>query len=93
MFDLDGALAASKSVLEAEIASLLYDLLLIVKVAAISRGAWLQFETQVLSQLPEGDRLASLSILPTCGTQFFQYAGMWKKLYSEDFTAAEKRRS
>jgi len=33
----------------------------------------------------------NLSILPTCGTKFFQYDGDWKKLYSEDFTADEKK--
>jgi phosphomannomutase len=90
VFDLDGTLAASKSPLDPEMASLLHDLLGVVKVAIISGGAWLQFETQVLSMLPQNDRLTMLSILPTCGTQFFQYTGEWKKLYSEDFTADEK---
>ena len=33
-----------------------------------------------------------LSILPACGTQFFQYAGEWKKLYAEDFTADQKEK-
>ena len=92
VFDLDGTLAASKSTLDAEMASLLHDLLSVVRVAVISGGAWLQFEKQVLSQLPQDERLARLSILPTCGTQFFQYRGEWKKLYSEDFTAGEKAR-
>ena len=36
--------------------------------------------------------LANLSILPTCGTKFFRYAGDWKKIYSEDFTASEKEK-
>ena len=36
------------------------------------------------------DVLKNLSLLPTCGTKFYQYAGDWEKLYSEDFTAAEK---
>jgi phosphomannomutase len=90
VFDLDGTLAASKSSLDAEMASLLHDLLSVVKVAVISGGAWLQFEKQVLSKLPQDNSLAKLSILPTCGTQFFQYAGKWKKLYSEDFTADER---
>jgi HAD superfamily hydrolase (TIGR01484 family) len=90
VFDLDGTLAASKSTLDAEMASLLHDLLGIVKVAVISGGAWTQFEKQVLSRLPQDERLASLSILPTCGTQFFQYAGQWKRLYAENFTAAER---
>ena len=92
VFDLDGTLAASKSSLDAEMASLLHDLLSVVKVAVISGGAWLQFEKQVLSKLPQDESLTKLSILPTCGTQFFQYAGAWKKLYSEDFTAAEKEK-
>jgi len=92
VFDLDGTLAASKSSLDAEMLSLLHELLGVVKVAVISGGAWLQFERQMLSKLPQDDRLAKLSILPTCGTEFFQYAGAWKKLYSEDFTAAEKGR-
>jgi hypothetical protein len=73
-------------------ASLLHNLLSVVKVAAISGGAWLQFEGQMLSQLPHDGQLARLSILPTCGTQFFQYSGEWKKLYSEDFTVGEKAR-
>jgi HAD superfamily hydrolase (TIGR01484 family) len=34
----------------------------------------------------------NLSLLPTCGTKFFQYKGDWEKIYSEDFTANEKER-
>lgn len=92
VFDLDGTLAPSKSSLDTEMSSLLHDLLGIVKVAVISGGAWLQFEKQVLFNLPQDERLTRLSILPTCGTQFFQYTGQWKKLYSEDFTAIEKEK-
>jgi HAD superfamily hydrolase (TIGR01484 family) len=92
VFDLDGTLAASKSPLDAEMSSLLHDLLGVVKVAVISGGAWQQFERQVLSNLPQDGRLAGLSILPTCGTEFFQYIGEWKKLYSEDFIADEKEK-
>jgi HAD superfamily hydrolase (TIGR01484 family) len=71
-------------------ASLLHDLLGIVSVAVISGGAWIQFETQMLAHLPHDQRLTKLSILPTCGTQFFQYTTEWKRLYAEDFTADEK---
>jgi len=92
VFDLDGTLAQSKSTLDAEMASLLHDLLGVVQVAIISGGAWLQFERQVLSHLPKDTLLAKLSILPTCGTQFFQYKEAWKKLYAEDFTPDEKRK-
>jgi len=66
VFDLDGTLAASKSSLDSEMASLLRDLLGVAKVAIISGGAWLQFQKQVLSNLPQDDLLAKLSILPTC---------------------------
>ena len=66
--------------------ALLHDLLGIVKVAIISGGGWPQFEKQLLSNLPHDERLANLSLLPTCGTEFFRYSGDWKKIYSEDFT-------
>jgi len=92
VYDLDGTLAESKSSLDAEMSTRLHDLLGVVKVAIISGGDWPQFEKQVLSRLPHDERLANLSILPTCGTKFFQYGGDWKKLYSEDFTAAEKEK-
>ncbi len=92
VFDLNGTLAESKSPLDAEMSGLLHDLLGIVKVAVISGGDWPQFKTQLLSNLSSDARLGNLSLLPTCGTKFFQYAGDWKKLYSEDFTAAEKEK-
>ena len=92
VFDLDGTLAESKSSLDAEMSALLHDLLGVVKVAVISGGGWPQFEKQLLSHLPHDERLVNLSLLPTCGTKFFQYTGDWKKLYSEDFTASEKEK-
>jgi phosphomannomutase len=91
IFDLDGTLAQSKSSLDAEMAGLLGRLLGTVKVAIISGGAWAQFEKQVLAFLPRDQRLKRLSLLPTCGTKFYQFDGTWKKLYSEDFSASEKQ--
>jgi HAD superfamily hydrolase (TIGR01484 family) len=90
VFDLDGTLAPSKSALDEETAALLHDLLGIVKVAVISGGAWSQFEKQLLSDIPHDDSLANLSLLPTCGTKFFQYSGDWKQVYSEDLTAEQR---
>jgi len=90
VYDLDGTLAESKSSLDAEMAALLHDLLGVIKVAVISGGNWPQFETQLLSHLPHDERLANLSLLPTCGTKFYQYAGDWKKLYEEDFTKDQR---
>lgn len=91
VFDLDGTLAESKSALDPDMAHLLVRLLEVVKVAIISGGAWEQFETQVLSNLPQDDRLKDLSMLPTCGTQFYRYDDGWKKLYAEDFSPEEKK--
>ena len=92
VFDLDGTLAPSKSSLAPETARLLRDLLGILKVAVISGGAWAQFEKQLLTDLPKDSLLANLSLLPTCGTKFFQYNEKWQELYSEDLTAEQKKK-
>jgi phosphomannomutase len=92
VYDLDGTLAESKSSLDAEMSARLHDLLGVIKVAVISGGDWPQFETQLLSHFPQDDRLLNLSLLPTCGTKFYQYSGEWKKLYEEDFTADQREK-
>lgn len=71
-------------------ATLLAALLSVVKVAIISGGGFPQFQTQVVANLPQDDRLNNLSLLPTCGTRFYQYKAGWQLLYAEDFTDAEK---
>jgi phosphomannomutase len=90
VFDLDGTLAESKAALDAEMAALLKSLLGEVKVAVISGGDWPQFETQLLANLSPDANLKNLSILPTCGTKFYQFDSNWQQLYAEDFTKAEK---
>jgi HAD superfamily hydrolase (TIGR01484 family) len=90
VFDLDGTLAPSKSAIDAETATLLTSLLSVVKVAVISGGGFPQFQTQLVAYLPQNDCLNNLSLLPTCGTRFYQYKAGWQLLYAEDFTAAEK---
>jgi phosphomannomutase len=90
VFDLDGTLAKSKSPLERDMADLLDRLMGVMKVAVISGGAWPQFETQLLANLPGGDRLRQLSLLPTSGTKFLRYDGQWTQLYAENFTPDDK---
>jgi HAD superfamily hydrolase (TIGR01484 family) len=90
VFDLDGTLAASKSVVGTEVAGLLYELLGLTKVAIISGGGWTQFERQLLAHLPVGDRLRGLYLLPTCGTQMFEYRGSWSRVYAEEFSASQR---
>ena len=92
VFDLDGTLAESKASIDAEMATLLDSLLKIVKVSVISGGDWSQFEKQVVARLSQDERLKNLSLLPTCGTKFYKYDSKWALLYSEDFTAAEKKK-
>jgi phosphomannomutase len=92
VFDLDGTLAESKSSLGLEMAGLLHQLLGVMKVAVISGGAWPQFQTQLLANLPIDERLKDLSLLPTCGTQFYEYVGTWSKIYSEDLSIEEKEK-
>jgi phosphomannomutase len=90
VFDLDGTLAPSKSAIDPGMARLINQLLKVVRVAVISGGGWPQFQKQVLAHLSGDDGLKNLSLLPTCGTKFFQYDGEWKQLYSEDFTSSER---
>jgi len=90
VFDLDGTLAESKSALGGEMSILLHDLLSVVKVAVISGGGWPQFEKQLLANLPHDECLVNLSLLPVCGTKFFQYKTDWQQIYSEDLSSQEK---
>jgi phosphomannomutase len=93
VFDLDGTLAESKAAIDKEMAHLFSGLLDVAKVAIISGGDWPQFEKQVIAHLPKGTKLSRLFILPTCGTKFYKYKSSgWKKIYSEDFTAEEKKK-
>jgi phosphomannomutase len=90
VFDLDGTLAESKSAVDDEMSAFLGKLLTIVKVAIISGGDWPQFEKQLLSNLSGSANLRNLSLLPTCGTKFYNFDREWKKQYSEDFSTGEK---
>ena len=92
VFDLDGTLARSKSPLDPVMGALLGRLLAVTRVAVISGGAWPQFNSQMLAGLAPDARLDNLSILPTCGTQFYIRDGGWRRLYSEDFAVEEKAR-
>ena len=91
VFDLDGTLAPSKSPIDVEMGTLMRSLLAVVRVAVISGGTWIQFETQLLSRLPSDEGLTHLSLLPTCGTKFLAYEGHWRTLYSEDLSTVEKQ--
>jgi HAD superfamily hydrolase (TIGR01484 family) len=90
-FDLDGTLAPSKAEPDAEMIALLVSLLEVARVAIISGADYAQFQGQVLAHLPASADLRRLSLLPTCGTRFYQYTETWEKLYSEDLSVSQKR--
>jgi len=92
VFDLDGTLAESKAAIDDEMVALFARLLDVARVAIISGGDWPQFQTQVVARLPQGDRLARLSLEPTCGTKFYEYKDGWQKLYSQDLSDAQKQK-
>ena len=92
VFDLDGTLAKSKSALDAEMAALLNRLLSHINVSVISSGDWSQFQKQVLAHLASDERLKNLSLLPTCGTQFYKYKNDWDRLYAEGLSAEQKEK-
>lgn len=90
IFDLDGTLAESKAAVDKEMAAILGSLLAVARVAIISGGDWPQFEKQVLSHLTDKKQFKKLSILPTCGTKYYQYKKGWTELYAENFTEEEE---
>lgn len=90
-FDLDDTLAPSKSPIDPRMAALLVELLAVTEVCIISGGRFEQFRDQVLTQLPAGDALHRLHLMPTCGTQYFRWDGAaWAVQYAEDLTTTEK---
>ena len=91
IFDLDGTLAKSKSAIDKEMAILFKELLEVTQVAIISGGDWPQFEKQVINQLPKDTAFTKLSILPTCGTKYYQYKKNWVKVYEEKFSDEERK--
>jgi phosphomannomutase len=92
VFDLDGTLALSKTSLDAEMSAILNKLIGIIKVAVISGGNWPQFQKQVISHLVGDERLKNLALLPTCGTQFYNYVNGWERIYAENFTPDQKEK-
>jgi phosphomannomutase len=92
VFDLDGTLAESKAALDAAMAELLKLLLGQVKVAVISGGDWPQLETQLLANLSPDANPKKLSLLPNCGTNFYQFDSDRQQLYADDLTGDENEK-
>lgn len=93
-FDLDDTLAVSKSRIDDRMAGLLARLIRATDVCIISGGKFEQFDSQVLQHLSaEADALASLHLMPTCGTRYYRWAdGAWQLVYAEDLADEDRRR-
>ncbi|MDO8430489.1 MAG: HAD family hydrolase, partial [Candidatus Taylorbacteria bacterium] len=80
VFDLDNTLARSKTVIDEEMAGLLYKLLKKKKVSVISGGSYAQFEKELLYALPFNTNFSNLHIFPTDGTAYYAWIrdeGRW----------------
>jgi hypothetical protein len=93
VFDLDGTLAPSKSVMDQEMAKLIKELLTVKKVAVIGGGKLELFKHQFLNELkvPES-LLKNLYLFPTTATTFLRYQNGWEKVYSHDLTKEQIER-
>ena len=92
-FDLDGTLAPSKSLLPDRMGTLLSQLLDHFQVCIISGGKYDIFvENALASKQLDGNKFKNLHLMPTCGTRYYTFSdGIWKKIYSEDFSDTEKQ--
>jgi len=97
VFDLDGTLTESKSRLTEKMAIVFAELLTKHQVAVISGCAFTQFKEQfVLPLVAYNDpfpKLFNLYLLPTCGSQLYEYAGReagFHRMYHNDLVLREK---
>jgi HAD superfamily hydrolase (TIGR01484 family) len=84
VFDLDGTLAPSKSVMDREMTSLFERLLAAKKVAVIGGGKYALFKMQLLAALRNSpkDLLKNLFLFPTTSNAFYRYDHGWKNVYT-----------
>ncbi len=91
-FDLDGTVTESKSPMDAEMADLFARLLLKVKIAIISGGAFEQFERQLPALTCSDEQLRNLFFFPTTGTRFYQFTDSWQQVYADEMTVEERQK-
>ena len=91
VFDLDGTLAPTKSVMDREMGKLMKRLLMAKRVAVIGGGKYQLFQEQFINELmvPK-PLLKNLFLFPTTSTAFYRYANSWKKVYSHQLSKSER---
>lgn len=92
VFDLDNTLTPSKMPMDREMSNLFTQLLDLSKVAVLSGGNFLEFQTDLLNPLPKSAKFSNLSIFATDGTAYYRYSGEWKNVYTESLSGEEKKK-
>lgn len=91
IFDLDGVLTETKSVMDQEMAELFCFLLARKKVAVIGGGKHTLFKEQLIRRLRCPRELwANLFLFPTTATIFYRFNRGWKKVYEEKLSGEER---
>ena len=87
VFDLDGTLAPTKSVMDGEMVKLFIKLLKAKKVAVIGGGKYGLFKEQMLGRL-KGNKslLQNLFLFPTTANAFYRYNKGWIRVYSHELS-------
>lgn len=94
VFDLDGTLAPTKSIIDKEMGNLIKELLKVKKVAVIGGGKYELFQEQFLNDLKAPDELmANLFLFPTTATTFYRWDKGWKQQYAHNLTEDEVKHS
>lgn len=95
-FDLDETLTETRTPITEEMTELLKQLLDKYQVCVISGGNFEQFQKQLLDHLQVEPRLlASLHIMPTCGTRYYKFdvnKNEWREVYAENLSNDEKEK-
>jgi phosphomannomutase len=94
VFDLDGTLAPSKAVMDAEMAGLFARLLAAKKVAVIGGGKYALFKLQLMAALKSCPPalFKNLYLFPTTSTSFYRYKNGWKNIYTLNLSKEERAR-
>lgn len=91
VFDLDGTLVLTKSLMDSEMDRLVSKLLEEKRVAIIGGGKYGVFQSLFLRQLTAPkDLLQNLFLFPTTSTSFYKYNKGWKRVYVHALSATER---
>ncbi len=93
VFDLDGTLTESKTIIDADMANLVTELMKHRTMAIIGGGTFERFKTQFVAGLPGGDVSERLFLLPLNGGEMYYFKDKdWHQVYSLALLEEEKER-